>query len=504
MSKCHTKSLFGEDGSQSSDEQAGLVVRVAFDSGADMEYDYILPEEMGEITVGQRVEVPFGRKNKATKGFCVNVGVDSESNKGKKKFRLKKVKAITDKKPLLNEKLLELAWWISNYYVCPMGQVLAAMVPAAVKKGAGVKKGKIVYLAEKDVDEDALTSAKQKAIVSALKEAGAFDKDNARVRSELLEECECGTSAVKTLSRKGVVKFAEREVLRSLPVIPGYTECEKEFELNADQVNALEHVNGKIRSGEFGVTLLYGVTDSGKTEVYIRAIEAVIAEGKAAIVLLPEIALTTQTINRFSRRFKRIAVMHSGLTAAQRNGQWQKIRNGKADVVIGARSAVFAPLKNLGLIVVDEEHEGSYKQDTAPRYNGRDVAIKRAQLAGAHCLLGSATPSLEMLSNCKGKVYFELVRLDKRVNDLPMPKMELVDMTSVFRGSGQQGVNLISPVLEKKLKSVLAKGEQAILLLNRRGYSNFVFCPSCKHTLGCRNCDVTLTFHKRKGVSDSE
>jgi primosomal protein N' (replication factor Y) len=188
--------------------------------------------------------------------------------------------------------------------------------------------------------------------------------------------------------------------------------------------------------------------------------------------------------------------MHSGLTAAQRNVQWQKIRAGDADVVIGARSAVFAPLSRLGLVVVDEEHEPSYKQDTAPRYNGRDVAIKRAQLANAHCLLGSATPSLEMLSNCQTRKHFTLLRLPKRVMDLPMPQMKLVDLRQAT--VTQKGVNLISEPLAKSLKETLARKEQAILLLNRRGYSNFVFCPSCRHTLHCRNCDVTLTFHKSK------
>jgi primosomal protein N' (replication factor Y) len=186
--------------------------------------------------------------------------------------------------------------------------------------------------------------------------------------------------------------------------------------------------------------------------------------------------------------------MHSYLGSAQRNAQWHKIKNGEADVVIGARSAVFAPLSNLGLIIVDEEHEPSYKQDTVPRYHGRDVAIKRAQLANAQCILGSATPSLETLLNCRDKKYFSLVNLPKRVMDLPMPEMKLVDLRQGF--VEHRGVDLISLPLEDRLIEVLAKKEQAILLLNRRGYSNFIFCPSCRHSLHCRNCDVTLTFHK--------
>jgi primosomal protein N' (replication factor Y) (superfamily II helicase) len=264
--------------------------------------------------------------------------------------------------------------------------------------------------------------------------------------------------------------------------------------LNEDQSRALDHIIGQIEAGRFSVTLLHGVTDSGKTELYIRAIDAVVAKGKAAIVLLPEIALTAQTVQRFSARFERIAVMHSRLTAGQRNAQWQKARAGETDVVIGARSAVFAPLANVGLIVVDEEHEPSYKQDTAPRYHGRDVAIKRAQLVGAHCVLGSATPSLESLRNSQTRSIYTLVRLPKRVMDLPMPAMRLVDMRQ--RGITTGPHDLLSVPLVEQLHQVLDRKEQAILLLNRRGYSNLVFCSSCKHTLQCRNCDAALTFHK--------
>jgi primosomal protein N' (replication factor Y) len=294
------------------------------------------------------------------------------------------------------------------------------------------------------------------------------------------------------------VKIAQKTILKSLPAIPKGMSIKTEGHvvLNEDQRKALDSIKAQIDSDEFGVTLLHGVTDSGKTELYVRTIQAVLQKGKSAIVLLPEIALTTQTVQRFNERFEKIAVMHSGLTAAQRNVQWQKIKSGEADVVIGARSAVFAPLSRLGLIVVDEEHEPSYKQDTSPRYNGRDVAIKRSQLANAHCILGSATPSLEMLSNCQSRKHFSLLRLPKRVMDLPMPRMKLIDLRQAE--ITQRGINLISEPLAGQLTETLAKKEQAILLLNRRGYSNFVFCPSCKHTLHCRNCDVTLTFHRSK------
>ncbi|MBN2593022.1 MAG: primosomal protein N' [Sedimentisphaerales bacterium] len=501
MRKYQTKELFAEEFEE---PPCRHVIRVAFESAADTVFDYGVPEEIWPIQVGQRIEVPFGRKNKLEKGFCVeaDVPLDKSFAAHGKGHKLKTVKSVIDKEPLMNAELMDLARWISGYYVCPLGQVLAAMVPAAVKKGAGVKKQQYVYLtisaaeAEKTIDK--LRGTKQKHIIKHILERQALGPDSAMELQNLLDEVGCGREPLKRLAEKQLLKIAHKIILKSLPAIPKGLSIKPESHilLNEDQRKVLDSIKAQIASDKFSVMLLHGVTDSGKTELYIRAIQKVLQKGKNAIVLLPEIALTAQTVQRFNERFEKIAVMHSGLTAAQRNVQWQKIKSGKAEVVIGARSAVFAPLANLGLIVVDEEHEPSYKQDTAPRYNGRDVAIKRAQLANAHCILGSATPSLEMLSNCQNKKYFTLLKLPKRVMDLPMPQMRLVDLRQ--EEITQKGINLISEPLARHLKEILAKKEQAILLLNRRGYSNFVFCPSCKHTLHCRNCDVTLTFHKSK------
>jgi primosomal protein N' (replication factor Y) len=502
MSKYQTNSLFAAEEVEEA-VSCSHIIRVAFESAADAEFDYFVPDEIWPVEVGQRVGVPFGRKNKPEAGFCTQSDVRPEESfiargVGRK---LKRVTRLIDKEPLLDSELMELARWISDYYVCPLGQVLAAMVPSAVKRGAGVKTQKYVYLKagsadiEKNIKE--LRGKKQKQIVKFLDGKRASSVDDAVEVRGLLEAVGCGNEPIKRLAEKDIVKVARKTILKSLPVIPKWMSIKTEqVVLNDDQRKATVHFETVINSGEFGVTLLYGVTDSGKTEVYMRAIEAVLLKGAGAIVLLPEIALTAQTVQRFNERFKKIAVMHSGLSAAQRNVQWQKIKSGQADVVIGARSAVFAPLPKLGLVVVDEEHEPSYKQDTVPRYNGRDVAIKRAQLANACCILGSATPSLETLSNCKSKKYFSLVHLPKRVMDLSMPEMKLVDLRA--GQIIQKGINLISEPLAKCLQETLAKKEQAILLLNRRGYSNFVFCPSCKHTLHCHNCDVTLTFHKSK------
>ncbi len=496
MAYNRTENLF--DIGESSEVECSHSISVAFDSGVDSEFNYLVSDELWPVKPGQRVEVPFGRSNKKVKAFCLEVSDNSENsfNKNGKKIKLKKVKKIIDKKPLLDDSLLELAKWISDYYVAPIGQVLAAMIPSAVKKGVGSKKKKYIFLA-KDFEQkrDSLSSKRQKQILEFLKQRSAVDPDHAIEEKEILEEVGCTKRPLKKLIENKIAKFIRRTVFQSLPAIPENLVLEKEVvELNDYQKQALAHLSNTLKKDEFSVSLLYGVTDSGKTEVYIRAIEECIKQGRSAIVLLPEIALTAQTVSRFSSRFEKIAIMHSGLTAAQRNTQWQKIRSGQADVVIGARSAIFAPLPTLGLIVIDEEHEPSYKQDKTPRYNARDVAVKRAHMNKAVCLLGSATPSLNSLLNCKQKEHFTLLRLPKRVMDLPMPKMKVVDMAQQKYASK----NLLSETLEKHLQNVLEKEEQAILFLNRRGYSNFIYCPSCGYRLHCGNCDVTLTFHRNR------
>jgi primosomal protein N' (replication factor Y) len=496
--KHNTGNLFGEDESPAASD--GPVVRIAFDSGADSVFDYIAPDFLGDVYVGQRVLVPFGRRNKLATGFCVEVIKAGQEEKARA-FKLKSVKKIIDEKPLLDAHLIALAEWISGYYVCPLGQVLAAMVPAAVKKGIGTTTQKFVYLAKEDKTK--LSSTRQKEIVEVLKQMKAFDADTAVSQADVMTRASVATAGpFGNLAGKGIIKIFGKQYYKSPPVIPGgLRPAGGKIVLNENQRIALEKIDAAITGSRFGVTLLHGVTDSGKTELYMRAIQTVLKQKKTAIVMLPEIALTAQTTERFSSRLANIAVMHCQLTAAQRNSQWQKIKAGQADVVIGARSAVFAPLNNIGLIIVDEEHEPAYKQDTAPRYHGRDVAIKRAQLLGAHCLLGSATPSLETILNCRSKKHYTRICLPERVMNLPMPQMKLVDISSSLT---KNGINLISEQLLERLKEALAKSEQAILLLNRRGYSNFIFCPSCGHSLSCRNCDVTLTFHKRPGPKSSK
>lgn len=509
MKKSAGPGLFDMQGGDEVSPEGGRIVRVALNTGADSLFDYLLDESLGIGEPGRRVEVPFGRNNKVCEAFIVEAegdGGDTARWARARSFKLKPVRRVVDAEPLLTGELIELARWISQYYVCPLGQVLAAMVPAAVKRDAGVRKERIVHLrADYESKQGELKSHQQKALVEALAQAEAFDPDSGMERGALLDLVKCTDGPLKQLMRNGLVRVIQRAVLRPLPVVPEGLRLEtREVVLNDDQERALAHLHKQLESGEFGVTLLHGVTDSGKTEVYIRAIEKALALGKRAIILLPEIALTAQTVQRFHVRFENLAVLHSGLTGPQRNAQWQAIRSGKADVIIGARSAIFSPVENLGLVVVDEEHEPSYKQDSVPRYHGRDVAIKRAQLAGAHCLLGSATPSLETLMNCQSRASFYRIEMPRRVMDLPIPEMKLVNMMTAFEGRGLKHPELISPELEEAARRTLERGEQVILLLNRRGYSHFIYCPSCRHSLSCRNCDVTLTFHKKPGRSGPE
>lgn len=483
-------SLF--DISQDKKIPCSRIVTVAVDTGVDNVFDYLLPDRLGDVQPGRRIEVPFGRADKLTTGFCIEVkSAGTEIPKRKLKF----VKKILDAEPLLDGRQLEFGKWISDFYVCPLGQVLSAMVPAAVKKSAGVKKLKHVFLAASEKNIDKLRSKKQKQIIQAMKDSDALDAESAVELKGLLERLKIGQSPLNRLVQAGIVKLTSRTFLRQLPVVPkGLLLKTSEVILNNDQQKVLAEIEERMNSGDFSVVLLHGVTDSGKTEVYIRAIEKAVERGKSAIVLLPEIALTAQTVQRFSSRFKNIAVMHSQLTSSQRNAQWQKIKTTSPIVVIGARSAIFAPVENPGIIVVDEEHEPSYKQETVPRYNGRDAAIKLAQLSNAVCVLGSATPSLETLYNCRIKKHFVRLVLPNRVMDLPKPQMKIIDMAGERFES--HGVNLVSSQLLAALMQTLQRKEQAILLLNRRGYSNFIYCPSCRYSLRCKNCDVTLTFHK--------
>lgn len=482
-----------------------------------------------DLAVGERVDVPLGRGDRKTGGIVVAVGGE-ELLEGRGARGIKQIASRSGAR--LPEPLVRLALWMAEYYVCPLGMVLATMMPSAVKRRVGRHVERLVDLAEGGIGEgDAAAAVEVKPSLPAATlaaweaiqrlEAGALPAEPRALAIRL------GLSSVGPINRlvaRGLLRRVERETVRSRSETPSL-----EFlaggggrpTLTAAQAGAVEGISRSL--GSFGVHLLYGVTGSGKTEVYLRAIEHALAAGKSALVLVPEIALTPQTAGRFLDRFGRtgagVAVLHSGLAAGERHRQWAMAATGHARVVVGARSAVFAPVSNLGLIVVDEEHDSSFKQDQLPRYHGRDVAIKRGQVEECPVVLGSATPSLESWSNAAGwpsgeeggratgpRPGWRLWRLPDRVGGGRLPEVRIVDIAderrrAVLEGTGRPGA-MIGPTLSEELRRTLADGGQAILLLNRRGYATHICCASaaCGWTLQCHACDAALVLHQHESL----
>lgn len=329
----------------------------------------------------------------------------------------------------------------------------------------------------------------QSRVIGVLRESGEM------LLSELIEAAEVSSSPIKTLEKKGIVEIFEKEILRD-PFRQSAPASPKAITLTADQESVLERICGAEDTGDYAAFLLHGVTGSGKTEIYIRAMDHARTHGRSALMLVPEIALTPV----FSRRLRAVfgtdvAILHSNLSPGERYDEWRRIRRGDARVVIGTRSAVFAPLKDIGIVVVDEEHDASYRQNESPYYNGRDVAVVRARFADAVVVLGSATPALETFRNSEiGK--YEYLELANRIGNRPLASAEIVDMRNEFRAAGRDVV--FSKTLTDAIVDTHAKGEQSIILLNRRGFSQFVLCRSCGETIRCRNCDITLTYHRRE------
>ena len=457
------------------------VVALAVNANLWRSFDYLWPAALPGPVVGQRVRGPFGRGNRKVLGFVV----DTDRRPGE--HALKAVGEVIDAEPQFDDVLWKLGQWISGYYLTPLGMSLAAMIPSAVGRHAA-KTEAVAYLQSHHADWPSTLGARQKRVLDELYEARKQGVEPVTVEA-LRHASGCSRDSIQRLSRRKLIRVEARPV--ELPELTDAAGGDP-FELNADQQAAMSGLSGKLIAGGFSVTLLHGVTGSGKTEVYVRAIRQVIAAGKQAILMVPEIALATQTLQRLLSRLPRVAVLHSGLTDAQRAFYYQQIRDGAASVVVGPRSAVFAPTRSLGLIVVDEEHESSYKQDTAPPYHGRDTAVKRAQLAGVPIVLGSATPSLESMHNVEAGRY-ELLSLPNRVRGLPMPRLDIVHLRKELTPGK---VELLGATLTRRLAEVLDRGEQAILLMNRRGYASYVFCPSCKWMFECEHCSRPMIFHQ--------
>jgi primosomal protein N' (replication factor Y) len=513
----------------------------------DREFDYRIPEKWNQvIKPGMRVIVPFGPR--MVQGFVTGLKAKSDFAK------LRYIKEPMDLEPILNDELLQLGDWLTKEAMCFKISALQAMLPAAMKakyekviKVVEDKKdqlppfiqnlfGKNDSISWKDVIEGENASLFQKEMQNGnlelvynvknrlnkktvrviksllspkeLKEMASAMSSNAKKQQELLqyfiehqepiplkellELMNTSSGTVKSLVSKGALAEMDQEIYRD-PYENRVFEKSTPFILTAEQTAALKPIQEKIHHDEHDVFLLYGVTGSGKTEVYLQAIASVMEKGKEAIMLVPEISLTPQTVKRFKERFgEQVAVMHSGLSVGEKYDEWRKIHRKEVKVVVGARSAVFAPFENLGLVIIDEEHESSYKQEETPRYHARDVAIERAKSYGCPVILGSATPTLESFARAKKNVY-KLLTLSQRMNKNALPAVDIVDMREELRTGNR---SMFSELLFTKLKDRLEKGEQTVLMLNKRGHSSFVMCRSCGLVINCPNCDISLTYHR--------
>jgi primosomal protein N' (replication factor Y) len=472
----------------------GRVAQVALNMPLDTPLDYLVPDELaGRVAVGTRVRVPF-RGSSSVLGYCVGLKDQADVPDD----RLRPVSRCLDPAPLLSAQMLDLGRWIAAYYHCSLGEALHAMLPAAVRGPSARRRALFacpavpLEEAERLAGEVFDRSPAQSKILRTLVAAGG-----PMSLGEALRSSGTSRSSAKALARKGWLTLEKRELVPDEPFALGPAEPDPHFQLTAEQRDACRTILGRLDRRQFGVVLLHGITSSGKTEVYLRCIPHVIDSGRQVIVLVPEISLTPQTIRHFAGRFGRLAVLHSRLTEAERRHQWTAIRRGEADVVIGARSAVFAPVPRLGLLIIDEEHENSFKQDTVPRYHARDVGIVRARNEGALVVLGSATPSLESHYNARiGK--YTAIRLTRRIGGHPLPPVEVVDMRD--ERAGRAGFRVISHRLEARMRQSLQAGRQVLLFINRRGFSPFVHCPRCGYVLKCPRCDITLNFHRRINV----
>lgn len=479
----------------------GPFAGVVLNRPIDQVLSYRVPSRLAaSLCPGQRVKVPLGKGNKPTIGYCV--GVDDAPPEGVSPRKLKELIEILDAVPLIDARMLELTRWLADYYMCSWGQALETAVPAGVRNQAGTRVGTFLL-----VPEEVRQGLKDQTLKPRLspKQAGALEvlcrSDEPLTISDVCRRARCASAPVLALRRLGLVHSVKRrhrprrDEAGDGPAPDGTASpSANRLVLNGDQAAAVASMVPALREGQFAPFLIQGVTGSGKTEVYLVAIEEVVSRGREAIVLVPEISLTPQTIRRFRRRFRKVAVLHSHLSDVERHRHWQSIAAGEVEVVVGARSAIFAPTRRLGLIVIDEEHESTFKQETVPRYHARDVAVKRAQLEGVPVLMGSATPSLESRRNADLGKYRRLVMPD-RVEGRPMPAVDVIDLRH------EKGfVGGLSETLRQAVNAALGDDGQVILMLNRRGYHTFVICPKCGHVVKCRSCDVSVTYHRGRHI----
>lgn len=465
-----------------------VVAEIAVEVRTPRTYSYAVPEPLREqVQAGVCVLVPYGRAARQVPGICVRCGRREWDH------TLKPITELTSAEPVLTQPLIELGLWISEYYACSPGLTLAALVPAAAREK---RLKKVTYLRATGLEPATRLTPKQSDLLAALAE-GELRRDQA------LRTAGVGLSVANTLSRRGLVESIVREELAesradwdhgdtTRPIPP--ESPEDAYVLTPAQQAALERISA-LTSAErlFRVFLLFGVPGSGKTEVYVRAIRRVIAAGRQAILLVPEIALATQVVDRLARRFGRVAVLHSRLRSRARRETHRAIAAGRVDVVIGTRSAVFAPCPRLGLLVVDEEQDGSFKSLAAPLYHARDVAIKRAQIEHVPVVLGTATPALETWHNAETLPHYQLLRLPERVGRACLPEVRVIESRQRELG---QTTTVLSTELADRLGETLDASQQAILLLNRRGYAVYLRCIRCRMAVSCPCCGGHMVYHQ--------
>jgi primosomal protein N' (replication factor Y) len=467
-----------------------MLVEVAVAAAVRGTFTYRVPGHLAaDVALGRRVAVPFGRSRRAT-GYVV--GFPEAAPRG---VEVRDVLGVLDRFPLFTEELVRLVRWAEDYYLVAPGELLRAALPPGLNARAGqegparrgVEWAAPAPGAQEHLDALARRAKAQHRVLEYLLARGRIPVEELRAafpgaRPALLALARRGLAAIEAEAR--APRGATLEASAAAPP------------LTAHQRVALEVVVAGL--GSFAPILLHGVTGSGKTEVYLQAIARALEAGRGALVLVPEIALTPQLAGRFRARFgDEVALLHSGLSAAERHAEWLRLRRGEARICVGVRSAVFAPVQDLGIVVVDEEHDPSFKQEDGPAYQARDLAVVRARFAGAPCVLGSATPSLESLWNVRRGRY-RLAELPERVDGRSMPAIEVVDLARLRRDGRRFG--LLSPPLADALAATLAAGQQSILFLNRRGFETLVVCELCGHEARCPDCSVALTFHKRRGA----
>jgi primosomal protein N' (replication factor Y) (superfamily II helicase) len=467
-------------------QSSTLVSHVVFPDAPFGPYSYRVPDALvAALQPGMRVVVPLGKSDREVTGYAVQVEtVQRNAN------AFKSILQVCDAAPLCSPSLLELVRWMSQYYLVPAGQIIEAVIPAGVRAGAGTRNQTLLRPSESARDDKRIAAlpVKQRQALQQLILA-----DEPLSPDQLRSLAQCSDGIIKKLKDSGYIEsFTERvmsyegtgDSKAALDTIPPA--------LTTDQRLALQTIYRAIDSGQHSTILLHGVTGSGKTEVYMQAIERTIRFGKQSIVLVPEISLTPQTRSRFQNRFRSVAVLHSNMSGPERNFQWRRIASGEVQVVVGPRSAIFAPVPQLGLVILDEEHETTFKQETIPRYHARDVALHRTFLEKVPLVLGSATPSLETYHRAKNGVY-QLASLPRRILNRPMPEVRTIDLR-VNRISAEH--SSLSRPLVQAMQRVLEEQGQIILLLNRRGFSTSMQCPACGYVVVCPDCELAMTFHR--------